>query len=280
MTGDVTAPDQVFDGTTFTVTYTVTNKGLSATDVGNWTDTIWLAHDPKRPGASKGDVVLATLSHSGVLGNDPSVLTPPDELHGDDHRHAARAHLGPVLHHRLGRHVRSGDQEHARRERQSRRPRRAEQRQLEGATDHRAAHAAARHLVVTSVTPQATAVGGDDFTVGWTVQNQGTSPTEDSTLFDQVYLSDQPNLNAPGANQWFLGSVEHDGVVASGGSYSAQATFQLSPEISGKYVIVNTNTGGEVGDTFIPPTWEGPYTNNNTDSAPRSSWRWHRPISG
>src|SRR5208283_1619801 len=120
---------------------------------------------------------------------------------------------------------------------------------------------------VTSVTPQATAVGGDPFTVNWTVQNQGTSPTEDAILFDQVYLSDQPTLNAPGADQWLLGTIEHDGAVNVGGSYNATATFQLSPEISGKYVIVDTNTGGSSGDTSYAPTWEGPYTNDNTASA-------------
>ncbi len=123
-------------------------------------------------------------------------------------------------------------------------------------------------LVVSSVTPQATAVGGDPYTVSWTVQNQGTSPTEDSILFDQVYLSDQSTLNAPGATQWLLGTIEHDGGVIAGGSYAAQATFQLSPEVSGRFVIVDTNTGGSIGDTDYAPTWEGPYTNDNTASAP------------
>src|SRR5262249_31436392 len=123
-------------------------------------------------------------------------------------------------------------------------------------------------LVVSSVTPQPTAVGGDAFTVRWTVTNQGTSPTEEATLFDQVVLSDQPTLNAPGANQWFLGTVEHDGIVDPGQSYSAQATFALSPEISGKYVIVATNTGEVDDNGSIPPIWEGPYTNNNTNSGP------------
>ena len=108
-------------------------------------------------------------------------------------------------------------------------------------------------LVVTSVTPQATAVGGNAYTVNWTVQNQGTSATEDATLFDQVYLSDMPTLNAAGARQWYLGTIEHDGVVASGASYSAQQTFQLSPEVSGQYVIVETNTGGEVDGTYFAP---------------------------
>src|SRR5262249_7445529 len=120
-------------------------------------------------------------------------------------------------------------------------------------------------LVVTSVTPQATAVGGDDFTVFWTVQNQGNNQTENGVLFDQVYLSDTPNFVPPNTaqsvgNQWFLGSVEHDGIVAPTGSYTNHATFKLAPEISGKYVIVVANTG-KYPD--YAPTWEGPYTDNN-----------------
>src|SRR4029077_10663213 len=42
-------------------------------------------------------------------------------------------------------------------------------------------------LVVTAVVPPPTAVGGDSYTVRWTVQNQGTSSTEDATVFDEVY---------------------------------------------------------------------------------------------
>src|SRR5262249_30207899 len=117
-------------------------------------------------------------------------------------------------------------------------------------------------LIVTEVVPPPTAVGGDSFTVSWTVLNKGTSPTEDATLYDEVYLSDQPVLNAPGARQWFLGNIEHDGFVGPGQIYNAQATFALSPEISGKYVLVKTNTG----HGGIPPSWEGPYTDNNSNS--------------
>jgi YD repeat-containing protein len=263
VTGGVTAPDQTYDGTSITVSYTVTNKGLAATDIGNWTDTIWLAHDPKRPGTTKGDVVLATLSHSGVLGNDPSVLTPPTSytvtttvtlpkhISGQFYITAWADTFDLVLKSTLDVNINPDDPNELNNDNWKARPITV---LLTPPPD----------LVVTSVVPQATAVGGDAFTVAWTVQNQGTSPTEDATLFDDVYLSDQPTLNAPGADQWFLGKVEHDGIVASGASYNAQATFQLSPEISGKYVIVNTNTG----DIDHAPTWEGPYTNDNTNDGP------------
>jgi len=263
VTGGVTAPDQVFDGSTFTVSYTVTNKGLNVTDVPNWSDTIWLAHDPKRPGTSKGDVVLATLSHTGVLGNDPSVLSPPTSytatttvtlpkhITGQFYITAWADTFDQVLKSTLDVNINPDDPNELNNDNWKARPITV---LLTPPPD----------LVVTSVTPQPTAVGGDSFTVNWTVANQGTSPTEDATLFDQVYLSDQPTFNAPGANQWFLGTVEHDGIVAAGGSYNAQATFALSPEISGKYVIVDTNTGNGT----IPPTWEGPYANDNTNSGP------------
>src|SRR4029078_8627926 len=103
-------------------------------------------------------------------------------------------------------------------------------------------------LVVTSVSPQLNGVGGDNYTVQWTVQNKGASPTEDAVLFDQVYLSDKPAFVPPNAgldvgNQWYLGTVEHDGAVSAGAGYTARRTFALAPEISGKYVIVVTNTG-------------------------------------
>ena len=73
--------------------------------------------------------------------------------------------------------------------------------------------------------------GGDAFTVAWTVQNQGNSPTETGVLFDQIYLSDTPTFVPPDSgksvgNQWFLGTVEHDGALGSNGSYTSQATFQ------------------------------------------------------
>src|SRR5262249_12612893 len=77
VTPGVAGADQTFDGTAITVQYTVSDRGVGVTDEPNWTDTIWLARDPKRPNPTKGDVLLATLPHQGVLGTDPSLLTPP-----------------------------------------------------------------------------------------------------------------------------------------------------------------------------------------------------------
>ena len=77
VTGTVVAPDQAHDGDKITVSYTVTNKGLEPTDQTSWLDQIWLTRDKTRPNVSKGDVLLATIPHTGVLGDDPSVIAPP-----------------------------------------------------------------------------------------------------------------------------------------------------------------------------------------------------------
>jgi len=283
VTGMVTAPNQTFDGTTIDVSYHVSNLGLEPTDQANWTDTIWLTRDATRPNVTKGDVLLATLPHAGVLGNDASIISPPvgydvstqvtlpKHISGQYYITAWSDSFDVVLKSTQDVNVNPDDPTQLNNDNYKARPITV---LLTPPPD----------LVVTAVTPQASAVGGDDFTVQWTVQNQGNSPTEDSVLFDQVYLSDKAIFVPPFGgqdvgNQWFLGSVEHDGVVASNGSYTAQHTFRLSPEIAGKYVIVVTNTGGVVIDpskdprfsvtvgTYFAPTWEGPYTDDNVNVA-------------
>ena len=175
----------------------MSNLGLGPTDVANWTDTIWLTTDPKRPNPSKGDVLLATLPHDGTLGNSSSVITPPqsytvsttvtlpEHITGQYYITAWADSFNVVLKNTLDVNVNPDDPNQLNNDNYNDTPINV---LLTPPPD----------LVVTSVTPQTTAVGGDPFTVSWTVQNQGTSATEDAILFDQVYLSNSPTLNAPG----------------------------------------------------------------------------------
>ncbi len=253
---DVQIPAQVFSGTSIQVTYTVTNDGSGPTDVPDWTDTLWLATDKREPNPSKGDVELGSFSHAGVLAVGDSYTTTvtvqlPDHLSGNYFITPWTDPYNQVLKNTLDVNVNPDDPNELNND------------------NYKAAALTLLltpppDLIVTSVQPTATAVGGEPFDFSWTVKNQGTSPTEDSVLFDQVYLSSAPTLNAPGAAQWFLGTYEYDGVVTAGGTYTQSEEVVLSPEASGRYVIVVANTGFE--DT--PPTWEGPYTDNNTRSAP------------
>ena len=265
VTSGVVAPDQAIDGSTITVTYHVDNLGLEPTDPGNWTDEIWLTRDPTRPNVTKGDVLLATVAHNGIIGDDPSVITLPTgydvtvtvtlpkHISGQFYITAWSDAFDVVYKSTQDINTNPDDPTRLNNDNYKARP-------------ITVLMTPPPDLVVTSVTPQPTGIGGNDFTVSWTVQNQGNQPTEAGVLYDQVYLSDTPNFVPPDSNldvgnQWLLGTVEHDGTVLSNGSYTNQATFHLAPQISGKYVIVVANTGNP--DTGAQPTWEGQYTNNN-----------------
>ena len=94
-------------------------------------------------------------------------------------------------------------------------------------------------LVVTNGHAPADGVGGDDYTVQLDRPEPGHQPDRGrDAVRPGLPLGQARPSTPPGANQWFLGTVEHDGVVPAGGSYNAQPTFALSPEIAGKYVIV------------------------------------------
>ena len=57
--GVVTAA-QAFEGATVDVRYSVTNRGAGETDLGKWTEQVWLTKDKNRPHPGQGDVLLAT----------------------------------------------------------------------------------------------------------------------------------------------------------------------------------------------------------------------------
>ena len=78
-----------------------------------------------------------------------------------------------------------------------------------------------------------------------------------------MYLSDHPDLDAPGARTWELGKIAYQGGLQIGASYTAEETFTLSPEAFGDYVIVVTDSGGDRGTI-----WEGPFEDNNRLSVP------------
>ena len=64
---NVVAPTQVIAGSTFNVSYTVTNLGAGPTLVNNWTDSVWLTRDKTRPIPAKGDILLTEVAHTGGL---------------------------------------------------------------------------------------------------------------------------------------------------------------------------------------------------------------------
>ncbi len=256
---NVIVPSQAIAGSTVQVTYTVTNLGLGNTDLSAWTDGVWLASDKSKYPYVTG-ALLATKPHTGVLTNDihnpdlPTSYTQTVSVTLPAHT-SGQLYLVPqadlyqqTTETTLPANVNPDDLNDLR------------------ADNFKAAPITVLpepppDLVVTAVHAPATAAAGTNYTVSWTVANQGNGATESSQWGDNVYLSTAPTWNASGAKQIYLGSFTHNGALLPGQSYSTQQTILLSPSFTGQYVIVVTNP---------PPDgiWEGPYSTNNATSAP------------
>lgn len=252
VTSQVVAPTQAFEGSKIKVRYTVTNLGIGETDRDSWTDTIWLTRDKNRPSPANReggaeDILLTNVGHNGSLKVGEKYeaqvdVIIPGQISGEWYITAWSDAYNVVLEDTFDINTNPDDPTELDNNNYKARPITI---LLTPPPD----------LVVTTVAPTTQAVGGQPFSVSWTVQNQGANGIAASNWVDNVYLSDSPTLNAPGAKQWFLGSVGHSDSLGVNESYTGKLDTVLSPGASGSYIIVQTNSNGGV--------WEGPYTNNN-----------------
>ena len=122
-------------------------------------------------------------------------------------------------------------------------------------------------VAVTAVTADPVGLATQPFTFSWTVKNNGpgmATETASSPWVDTVYLSDQPTLNAPGANVWTLGRYDRVNDLASGQSYTDTQTVTLNPAARGSYVFVvtslasDTNSANNQGQTTTSVTGSVP----------------------
>ena len=262
---NVVVPSQAIAGSQIQVTYMVTNLGLGPTDLSSWTDGIWLASDKTKYPYVTG-TLLTQLAHSGILTNDPHdpdlpqsytqtvTVTLPTHISG-------QLFIVPQtdLYQQLDETTLAGNVN------------------PDDPSDLRSDNFKAAaitvldtpppDLVVTAVKVPPSAPAGTVFPVTWTVTNQGAAATQDALWYDAVYLSNEPVYNPSNpAGQINLGFFLHNGALTPGQSYTAQQSILLSPAYSGDYVIIYCNEldgGGHGGGT-----WEGPYGNNNTATAP------------
>lgn len=105
------------------------------------------------------------------------------------------------------------------------------------------------NLVTSSVTSQSSAISGRSFDVGWTVTNNGPTAAVGS-WYDSVYFSADQIFDATDLS---LGTVKHQGGLASGNSYSVNNSFNLPVGLSGSfYVFVVTDSA----KTSTNATWK------------------------
>ncbi|WP_334399784.1 CARDB domain-containing protein [Bradyrhizobium sp. AZCC 2289] len=253
VTGNVIVPTQVVAGAEVTVDFTVTNRGSGPTNTDTWHDTVWLTRDKTRPGPSDGGILLATIAHTGALkvgdsyettlkvdipGNLPSgiyFITPWTDSYGVVLQNELASNVNPDDPHEI-----YNDNYKAR------------QVILIGVDNP----ILLPDLVPSAVAAPATALAGEPYTVSWTVTNSGAD-TGNTSWKDEVWLSDHPTLNAPGAVQWQLEAFNQTGGLAAGQSASFTHTYQLAPNVFGKYLIVGVND-----DPLFPIIPESRFDNN------------------
>ncbi len=231
---NVVVPTQVIAGSTFNVSYTVTDLGSGPTLEDNWTDAVWLTRDKTRPIPASGDILLTQIAHSGGLALDAgydqtlSITLPINLAPGTYYITPWTDMYSVVLQNTLAVNVNPDDPNNFQ------------------SDNYKAAQidvlAPLPDLVISSVTAPTQAKGGDDITVDWTVENTGNGPAQPTGWIDTVYLTNDPTDPLDqNAITMTLGSVTQNAVLNVGASYNASLNVELSPSAAGQYFVVYTD---------------------------------------
>ncbi|MFN4170881.1 MAG: CARDB domain-containing protein, partial [Pseudorhodobacter sp.] len=245
----VIAPVQAVAGAQVEVRFTVTNSGLNPTFVGNWTDTVWLARDARRPSplppaepgggvdfiGGNSAILLRTLPHSGVLAPGESytvttLVTLPQSLESGRYFLTAWTDSTDlVIEDTLAGNENPDD------------PDEIDSNNYRGrAIDVLGFVPQVPNLVAESVTVGDPVVAGQaPLTVSWSVTNRGNGPINaDARWRDFVYVSDNSVFGAPGSQIWLVGGFDNTGPLAENEGYQRIETIDLPPSVRGTHVHV------------------------------------------
>jgi hypothetical protein len=236
---DPVAPAQVFEGSEFTVNWTVTNRGLAPTLKATWTEQIWLSTHRGRPSPSKGDILLASVPYAeGVLvkdqGKDRSATVRiPDRIQSGNYFITAWTDpFGTMLE-----------------EPSTAYPN-------DDSTEYNDNNFKARPIIVVG-TPVpnggTTSVGVSNvsgqvdqaarrLTATWKVTATGDRPA--GSWIDRVYLTNAPTLDQS-TQRWELKSFANLRPLTPGTSYTQTHEFDLAPSVQGTYLIVQSQYLGD-----------------------------------
>ena len=270
-----TVPANAVAGSTISVTYTVTNIGNRATRQSSWTDAVFLSTDASLDNGDylltlqqpDGSLVNASSVHKGVLAAGASytttvTFTVPFEVSGPFYLLAATdtgygasgnslSTISPRLTGVAGQATGSVP--------------------LYAGVGHNVTAQqisftpyTAPDLVVSTINAPQMVTIGSMFSVSYTVTNQGgATPLAQSAWNDLVYLSVEPYLDL--TTDRYIGSYQHTGGLAAGGSYSNTLTFQVPNNLPGNayYVFVVTDPALT---TSTGAVFESNETNNSIHS--------------
>ncbi|MCI0535453.1 MAG: putative Ig domain-containing protein, partial [Verrucomicrobiales bacterium] len=226
----VNAPLDAFDGNTITVRYRVANLGAGVTRPAGWTDSIWLVPEANRRPGKLGDIYLGAAGHSGALpvgefyeatanvniplldrGGLYYVMVWADSSDGVFEL-AFDENLNPAI------------------------PNDLESSNLK-ATPITVIPTPPADLEVTDVQAPATARGGSEVTLSYTVANKGSARTDVDRWAELIYVSTDLTLN----NATLVFGLPHFGTLEVGQSYTETVTFTLPPSAKGSHLLVETN---------------------------------------
>jgi subtilase family serine protease len=227
-------PSAVDAGATIEPSITITNIGRGRTRTDTWSDAVYLSADSV---LEESDRRLTQNQHErGLRGGknyalSPSLSIPPD-LEGDYYLLVVN------------------DEERVLSDADP-----ANNRLVQPLSIQRPAPS---DLAVTSIEVDSASTSGQPLTIAWTIENQGSGPTQDSTWYEALYLSRDPTLSEGDVR---LGKAKKTEALASGSTYRDSVTAEVPLFASGSYyVLLQTDSRDDV--------YEHQAETNNLDSTP------------
>jgi RHS repeat-associated protein len=221
-------------GGSVTVQWAVQNTGAGTTNSNYWNDDVWVSTNPTL-GSGGTDVYLGTAQHTNPLAAGASynaslsVTVPPALATGNYYFIVATDRpVQPPGSSRWANLVFESNESNN---------------QLGESAATNVTQGPTADLTVSNVSAPTPAIGGGLLSVSWTVTNKGTANVT-VPIQDAVYLSYYPGLD-PSAR--YLGTVSQTGGLASGASYSQNASLQLPAGLAGTfYVFVVSDSDGSI----------------------------------
>ncbi|HEV6968860.1 CARDB domain-containing protein, partial [Roseateles sp.] len=244
VTSDVVAPDQAVHGSTVEVRYKVTNKGSATTrgdaaTTNSWTDTVWLTVDKTRPNPAKGDIKIGQFTHTGNLAVGEDYLATVN-VQIPDGIATARYYVtvwsdtyDAILEDTLSSNINPDDPTQIDNNNYK-------SRDADGIGPMKVLGITPPDLVVTSVVAPPTAAAANGYSFSYTVKNRGDA--FDGAWTDKVWLMDNPDPTQAKVS-WLLGEFKQQRSLGNGETYSVSQTVNLSPAVSGGWLVVQTDAG-------------------------------------
>lgn len=220
----IIAPNNFYSGTNVTVTATISNMGMAPTSVSHWTDALYISDSAAFGSNSR---CIALVSHNGYLNNGESYQQTfsgmvPTTMFGAAYFYVQTDYYNQVYEHVMDNNNISRSEE----------------------VNIILTPPADLVPYLNSYTQNAST--GANFSVSYTVANEGAGVPNNTYWYDRVYLSTNPN--EIGNNARLLATISHSGNLQPNAEYSRSWTGSLPTGISGGtyYIYVYTDATDNV----------------------------------